>query len=89
MEKNKKLKCQGTICFLPSNNLNTILPIISDLFPILGQGWKILVVTSDTHKKQKAFKKLNSICKTSSLVDTLFIKKGVGMPWIDYHFILT
>ena len=77
MEKNKKLNCKGTICFLPSNNLNTILPIISDLFPILGQGWKILVVTSDTHKKQKAFKTLNDICKNSSLVDTLFIKKGV------------
>jgi hypothetical protein len=77
LEKNKKLKCQGTICFLPSNNLNTILPIISDLFPILGQGWKILVVTSDRHKKQKAFKKLNDMCKNSSLVDTLFIKKGV------------
>jgi hypothetical protein len=77
LEKNKKLKCQGTICFLPSNNLSTILPIIGDLFPILGQGWKILVVTSDTHKKQKAFKTLNDICKNSSLVDTLFIKKGV------------
>ena len=77
MEKNKKLMCHGTICFLPSDNLNTILPIIGNLFPILGRGWKILVVTSDTQKKQKAFKTLNDICKNSSLVDTLVIKKGV------------
>ena len=55
--KNAKIEhCIGTICFLPSNDIEDVLTLLEELVPKLNGHWRILIVTSIPQKCERGFK---------------------------------
>ena len=68
----------GTLCFLPSDNLDIVCNTLNDIVQALNQDWRCLVITVESQQSLKSYQKIRKLCEKSALIDHLILKDKWG-----------